>query len=35
MLEKYPNDIDAHFGLAEIELLEGKFSGAEKQTEYL
>ena len=31
ILKNIPNDIDAHFGLAEIELLEGKFSGAEKQ----
>lgn len=31
ILKKYPNDIDAHFGLAEIELFDGKFSGAENQ----
>ncbi len=31
ILKKYPNDIDAHFGLAEIELYDGKFSGAENQ----
>lgn len=31
ILKKYPNDIDAYFGLAEIELYEGRFSGAEKQ----
>ncbi|MCQ2575345.1 MAG: tetratricopeptide repeat protein [Treponema sp.] len=31
ILKKYPNDIDAHFGLAELELLEGRFSGAEIQ----
>ena len=31
VLKKYPNDIDAHFGLAEIELFEGKITGAEKQ----
>jgi len=31
ILKKYPNDIDAHFGLAEIELYDGKFSGAEQQ----
>lgn len=31
ILKKYPNDIDAHFGLAEIELYEGRFSGAENQ----
>lgn len=31
VLIKYPNDIDSHFGLAEIELYDGKFSGAELQ----
>ena len=31
VLVKYPNDIDSHFGLAEIELYDGKFSGAEAQ----
>lgn len=31
VLRKYPNDVDAHFGLAEIELYDGKFSGAESQ----
>ncbi len=31
VLKQYPNDIDAHFGLAEIELYDGKFSGAENQ----
>lgn len=31
VLKKYPNNIDAHFGLAEIELYDGKFSGAENQ----
>ena len=31
VLKIYPNDIDAHFGLAEIELYDGKFSGAEAQ----
>lgn len=31
VLKKYPNDIDSHFGLAEIELYDGKFSGAESQ----
>ena len=31
ILKKYPTDIDAHFGLAEIELYDGKFSGAENQ----
>lgn len=29
ILKSYPNDVDAHFGLAELELLEGRFSGAE------
>lgn len=29
ILKRYPNDVDAHFGLAELELLEGRFSGAE------
>lgn len=33
VLKKYPNDIDSHFGLAELELFEGKYSGAEKQYE--
>ena len=31
VLKRFPNDIDAHFGLAEIELYDGKFSGAENQ----
>lgn len=31
ILVKYPNDVDARFGLAELEILEGKVSGAEKQ----
>lgn len=31
ILKTIPNDIDAHFGLAEIELYDGKFSGAENQ----
>lgn len=31
ILKKYPNDVDAHFGLAEIELYEGRYSGAEAQ----
>ena len=31
ILRKCPNDVDAHFGLAEIELYDGKFSGAEAQ----
>lgn len=31
ILKKYPNDVDAHFGLAEIELYEGRYTGAENQ----
>lgn len=31
ILKQYPNNVDAHFGLAEIELYDGKFSGAENQ----
>ena len=31
VLKKFPNDVNAHFGLAEIELYDGKFSGAENQ----
>ena len=31
VLKVYPNDVDSHFGLAEIELYEGRFSGAENQ----
>jgi tetratricopeptide (TPR) repeat protein len=31
VLKKYPNDVDAHFGLAEIELLDGRYGGAELQ----
>lgn len=31
ILKKYPNDIEAHFGLAEIELYEGRYSGAQNQ----
>ena len=31
ILKRYPNDVDSHFGLAELELYEGKYSGAEKQ----
>ena len=31
VLKKAPNDIDAHFGLAEIELYDGKYSGAEQE----
>lgn len=29
ILKKFPNDVDAHFGIAEIELYNGKFTGAE------
>ncbi|NLM00068.1 MAG: tetratricopeptide repeat protein [Treponema sp.] len=29
VLAKFPNDVDARFGLAELELFEGKISGAE------
>jgi len=31
ILKKYPNDIDSRFGLAEIELYEGRYSGAQNQ----
>ena len=31
ILKTYPNDVNAHFGLAELELYDGKFSGAEQQ----
>ena len=31
ILKEYPNDVNAHFGLAELELYDGKFSGAEQQ----
>lgn len=31
ILKKYPNDVEAHFGLAQIELIEGRFTGAENQ----
>lgn len=31
VLKKYPNDVNSHFGLAEIELYDGKFTGAENQ----
>lgn len=31
VLKRFPNNVEAHFGLAEIELYDGKFSGAEKQ----
>ncbi|OJF76158.1 MAG: hypothetical protein BKP49_08395 [Treponema sp. CETP13] len=30
VLEEYPNDIQARFGLGELDLLDGKYSGAEK-----
>lgn len=30
VLEKFPNDVDARFGLAELELFAGKVSGAEQ-----
>lgn len=31
VLASFPNDIDARFGLAELEILEGRISGAEEQ----
>lgn len=31
ILKSFPNDVNAHFGLAELELYDGKFSGAEQQ----
>lgn len=31
ILQDFPNDVNAHFGLAELELYDGKFSGAEQQ----
>ena len=31
ILKKYPNDVDSRFGLAEIELYEGRYSGAQNQ----
>lgn len=31
VLKQFPNDVDSHFGLAEIEVFRGKFSGAESQ----
>lgn len=31
VLKHFPNNVDAHFGLAEIELFDGKYSGAENQ----
>jgi len=33
VLKSFPNDVEAHFGLAELELYNGKFSGAEAQYE--
>lgn len=33
ILKTYPNDVSAHFGLAEIQLAEGRFSGAKKEYE--
>lgn len=31
ILKKYPNDVNAHFGLAELQLYDGRFSGAKKE----
>lgn len=31
VLESYPNNVEARFGLAELEILDGRTSGAEKQ----
>jgi len=31
ILKRFPNNVEAHFGLAEIELYDGKFAGAEQQ----
>ena len=31
LLKKYPNDVNAHFGLAELQLYDGRFSGAKKE----
>lgn len=31
ILKKFPNDVNSHFGLAEIELYDGKYTGAENQ----
>jgi len=33
ILKMYPNDVSAHFGLAELQLAEGRFSGAKKEYE--
>ena len=33
ILKSYPNDVDAHFGLAELQLSDGRFSGAKKEYE--
>ncbi len=33
ILAVYPNDVSAHFGLAELQLLDGRFSGAKKEYE--
>ncbi len=33
VIKKYPNDIDSRFGLAELDLFNGSFIGAEKQYE--
>ncbi len=33
VLEKYPNDVNSRFGLAELDLYEGKISGAEGRFE--
>lgn len=33
VLEKYPNDVNSRFGLAELDLYEGKISGAEGKFE--
>ena len=31
VLKKAPNNVDAHFGLAELDLFDGRITGAEKQ----
>lgn len=33
ILKIYPNDVAAHFGLAELQLADGRFSGAKKEYE--
>jgi len=33
ILTAYPNDVSAHFGLAELQLSDGRFSGAKKEYE--